>query len=158
MQTEIAPKCAVTTGLLIALHHTAHGTDDVVDRVIEMDDHPWVSIPDDLSKEEHESMRKRCRHFLGDRIRSILKKFIGPHAKDRSKLTKAGCDRADISRCLNCLLRDKYVSMPQKRFVSQKRSTSQTVSVGVSAPVQMIGDVVGTQNFGDRIRPTDNEE
>jgi hypothetical protein len=49
IQVEIPPQCAVTTGLLLALHHTSHGKNDVLDRVIEMDDHPWMSIPAHLN-------------------------------------------------------------------------------------------------------------
>jgi hypothetical protein len=145
MQTEIPPKCAVTTGLLIALHHTAHGKNDVLDRVIEMDDHPWVSVPVDLSKEEQEAMRNRCRVSLRNRIRFILGKFVGPNAKDRSKLAKAGgSELADIRRCLNCLLRDTYVPMPGKRVESRKKSATQTKrgrAPGRVSTSESIGDV-----------------
>jgi len=59
--TELPPQCAVTTGLLIALHHTAHGKNDVLDRVIEMDVFPWMSVPECSSSEEEAALLKRRR-------------------------------------------------------------------------------------------------
>jgi hypothetical protein len=42
---EMPPSCPVTTGLLIAFHSIAHGKNDVVDRVIEMDTFKWIDVP-----------------------------------------------------------------------------------------------------------------
>jgi hypothetical protein len=73
--TEVPPQCAVTTGLLVALHHTAHGKNDVLDRVIQMDDHPWISVPADLSKEDQQVLVKKRRKALSDRIDNFLSKL-----------------------------------------------------------------------------------
>jgi hypothetical protein len=132
--TEVPPQCAVTTGLLVALHHTAHGKNDVLDRVIQMDDHPWISVPADLSKEDQQVLVKKRRKALSDRIDNFLSKLTGPKAKDRPRMVLAGSEPTDISRCLNCLLRDTYVSMPGKREVFRKKSTTETI-IDVSSPV-----------------------
>jgi hypothetical protein len=161
IQTEIPPQCAVTTGLLLALHHTAHGKKDVLDLVIEMDDHPWLSVPADSSHDEKESIVKKCRKALHSRIANVLSKLTGQTAKDRAKLVRSGSDPADISSCLNCLLRNKYVSMNEKQVVSRKKPTTHVEIVVVSASVstsQSIGEVAGSRNFGHPVLPTRNEE
>jgi hypothetical protein len=119
MQTEIPPQCAVTTGLLIALHHTAHGKNDVLDRVIEMDEHPWMSVPTCSSGEEEAAAMKRHRGILCGRITDTLSKVVGSQAKDRARMLMSNKPE-DISRCLNRLLKERYVPMPtiqKKRYV-----------------------------------------
>ena len=150
MQTEVPPQCAVTIGLLIALHHTAHGKNDVLDRVIEIDNHQWISDPTGLSKEDQEAMVKRCKKALYNRIVNILGKFTGPKGKERSRMLNPGQEPVDISRCLNCLLRDTYVPMPErgKWVVSRKKSTAHTKIDGVSALASTSLDEVVGHNFG----------
>jgi hypothetical protein len=160
VETETPPQCAVTTGLLVALHHTTRGNNDVLDRVIEMDDYPWISVPADLCKEDQEIMEKRRKKALYSRIVNVLSKLIGPKAKDRSRLVLAASEPEDISRCLNCLLRDTYVSMPEKRVVSRKKTIAQNETDGLSALVstcQSVGELVETHNSPHPILPTRNE-
>jgi hypothetical protein len=147
MQTEIPPQCAVTTGLLVALHHTAHGKNDVLDRVLEMDDHQWIKVPPNSSKEEQEAIIQKSKKFLSDRIRYILSKLTGANAKDRGRLVQRGQEIADISRCVNCLLRDPYVCMPNKRVLSRKNMSCESKIDGA-----------GTHSFGDPLRSMGNEE
>jgi hypothetical protein len=97
MQTELPPQCAVTTGLLIALHHTAHGKNDVLDRVIEMDIFPWMSVPECLSSEKEAASMKRRRKSLQSRFIETLGKVVGDRAKDRAKLVWCGSNPADAS-------------------------------------------------------------
>jgi hypothetical protein len=82
MHTEVAPPCPVTTGLLIALHHTAHGKDDLVDRVMEMDNtrHPFSSS--DENQRGQVSALQRFRLDLKKKICATLCKVTG-QGKDR---------------------------------------------------------------------------
>jgi hypothetical protein len=140
---EDLPKCQVTTGLLIALRATAHITkfrinNDLVDVVIALDVHPWVTIPDTVSPEEQASAVMRCRNVLKNRIDDTLRKVTNHNAgglgagKDRAKMLFGG-DPADISKCLNRLLAEKYVCMPNKSRKKRKRDDSTVIASSSSS-------------------------
>ena len=127
-ELEEPPACRVTTGLLVALHYTAHGKNDVLDCVIEMDTHQWITVPDMASEEEQAAAVKRCRSTLHSRIKDRLEKVIGSGGKDRKQMALKDSDPADTSNCLNCLLCEKYVSMPEKKKKRKRNSSSTATS------------------------------
>jgi hypothetical protein len=45
----------MTTGLLVALQHTAHGKNDLVDCVMEMDTHEWLTTSNMDSEEDRDA-------------------------------------------------------------------------------------------------------
>ena len=132
-KTEVPPTCSVTTGLLVALHYTANGKNDVLDCVIDMDTHQWITVPDMASEEEQAAAVKRCRSTLHSRIKERLEKVIGSGGKDREKMAQKDADPADTSNCLNCLLCEKYVSMPEKKKKRKRDSSSTTTSTRVTS-------------------------
>jgi hypothetical protein len=88
--TEVPPKCPVTTGLLIALLYTGHGKDDLVERVIEIDTHPWLDVPNMCTEEEGASALKIIRSVLLKNIKATLSKAANVHGKDGRKLLYKG--------------------------------------------------------------------
>ena len=95
---------------------------DLVDVVIALDVHPWVTIPDTVSPEEQASAVMRCRNILRKKIDATLGKVAGREAKDRSKMTKKDADPTDISKCMNRLLTKTCVCMPNK--IKGRRSSA----------------------------------
>jgi hypothetical protein len=105
--TEVLPACPVTTGLLIALHHTAHGKNDLVDQVIEMDTHMWLNVSNMASEEEQAAAVKRCRKALQANITNTLGKVHGKgswrtrRAKDNTSTESAAATSiTSIHECL----------------------------------------------------------
>jgi hypothetical protein len=130
-KTVVPPTCPVTTGLLVALHLTAHGKKDLLDCVIQMDTHPWITVFDMTNEKEHARAVIRCRARLLSRITDTLKKAVGRGGKGRVKVTGKDSDPADTNKCLNRLLCEKYVPMPDK-IRKRKRDSSSAATTGSS--------------------------
>jgi len=80
-------------------------------------------------EEEQAAAVKRCRSTLHSRIKEMLEKVVGSGGKDRAKMAHKDSDPADTSNCLNCLLCEKYVPMPEKRIKRKRDSSSSTLTV-----------------------------
>ena len=80
-------------------------------------------------EEEQAAAVKRCRSTLHSRIKEMLEKVVGSGGKDRAKMAHKDSDPADTSNCLNCLLCEKYVPMPEKRIKRKRYSSSSTLTV-----------------------------
>ena len=94
-----------------------------------MDTYQWITVPDMASEEEQAAAVKRCRSTLHSRIKEMLEKVVGSGGKDRAKMAHKDSDPADTSNCLNCLLCEKYVPMPEKRIKRKRYSSSSTLTV-----------------------------
>ena len=91
----VPPTCPVATRLLVALHLTAHGKKDLVDCVIKMDTHPWITVFDMTNEKEHARAVIRCQARLISRITDTLKKAVGRGGKGRVEMTGKNSDPAD---------------------------------------------------------------
>ena len=95
--------------------------------------HPRITVLDMACEEEQAAAVKRCRSTLHSRIKERLEKVVGSGGKDRAKMAHKDSDPADTSNCLNCLLCEKYVPMPEKRIQrkcdSSSSSSSSTLTV-----------------------------
>jgi hypothetical protein len=119
--TEELPKCPVTTGLLIALHLTAQGKNDVANCVLAMDTHQWITVPHMASPEEQAAAVKRCRCSMNSRLKDRLAKAVGKGGRDRAKMARKDSDQAETSKCLNRLLTETYVPIPDKKRKRKKQ-------------------------------------
>jgi hypothetical protein len=121
----IPPKCVMTTGLLVLLYATRAFGGDLVDTVIAMDTYPWLPTHDPfLDPEQNAIARDNAVKALRRKIKEgTLHKvtFMNRTGPDRNKILAAGSDEAAVGLCMERKLRDKYISMPNRKGKKRKQ-------------------------------------